>query len=126
MNKEMLTNKQNFRLAVKNYVIMIKDAKLKVKIFKFFILIFFIYGISNATNLIIKNVKINTDNYKIENLNIYHVGNQYSFSGTARDIASGVIVEFNSATSDIVGSSHPIAKAIIDDLAKKAVSEDSK
>jgi hypothetical protein len=72
---------------------------------------------------VIKNIKINADNYTVENININWVQNQYVYSGTARDTVTGSIVEFNYASSDIVKADPQLLKAILNKLATNTVKE---
>src|SRR3989338_7115403 len=78
-----------------------------------------IYGLFSSGKIVLKNIKINSDSYKVEQININWIDKQYVFTGTARDIATGDKTEFKYATSDLVKADPRLIKAILESLATK-------
>lgn len=97
----------NYRLVIKIRVVVIFSLAL--------------YGLFSITKSAYYSIKVNSDDYKVETININEIENQIVFTGIARDTATGSIVEFNYASPDIVKADPQLLKAILDKLAATIV-----
>lgn len=89
---------------------------MSIKISIFLVSSLAIYGAVGGAKAVLQNIKINSDNYEIENVNVNLVNNQYIFSGEAMDVDTGSVVKFDYASSDLINN-RALTKAILDKLA---------
>lgn len=107
-----------------NTLKIIKEYRFSIKITIVAVCSLALYGAFSGYKAIVQNNKINSDNVKIENMNVNFTDNHYVFSGTARDTVTGQIVEFNYASPEVVTANPALLRAILEKLANTNINSE--